>query len=151
MSAEWWFYHLERPPLASALAPLFEKCLERGWRVLVVSPDVSALGQIDGDLWKYKDDSFLPHGMDGELAERQPVLLSTHLDNPNKASVLVLLNGQDTDKADVSFERVMVVFEDGDGMARAQARTQFKRAKDAGLSVRYFKETSSGGWAEQGG
>ena len=65
--------------------------------------------------------------------------------------MLVLLNGQDTDKADVSFERVMVVFEDGDGMARAQARTQFKRAKDAGLSVRYFKQTSSGGWAEQGG
>lgn len=149
MAAEWWFYHLERPPLAAALGPLFEKCLERDWRVLVSSPSPTALNQIDTDLWKWKDDSFLPHGMVDEFADRQPVLLSENFENLNRSSVLVLLNGQDTDTSDVAFERVMVVFEDGDGQARGSARQQYKRARDAGGSVRYFQQTPSGGWSEK--
>ncbi len=150
MAAEWWFYHLTRPPLAAALAPLFEKCLERSWKVLVVSSDAEALDEVDKDLWKYSDESFLPHGRDGELAERQPVLLSYSADNQNDASVLVLLNGHQHD-AKADFDRVMVVFDDGDTAARGQARVQYKAAKDAGLTVRYFQQTSSGGWKENKG
>lgn len=149
MACEWWFYHLERPPLAAALAPLFEKCLERGWRVLVSSEDQTALAEIDADLWKYKDDSFLPHGLDGPDASRQPVLLSSSLENQNKAGVLVLLNGQDTGAADIAYERVMVVFEDQDAVARQKARQQFSRAKSADQTVRYFQQTGSGGWSEK--
>ena len=147
MAAEWWFYHLMRPPLAAALAPLFEKCLERNWRVLVVSQDPDTLETVDKDLWKYSDESFLPHGRDGELAERQPVLLSSMADNQNDARVLVLLNGFDQ-SPDAEFERVMVVFDDGDEFARGNARVQYAAAKKAGNPVRYFKQTSSGGWAE---
>ncbi|MEM1148491.1 MAG: DNA polymerase III subunit chi, partial [Pseudomonadota bacterium] len=35
---EWWFYHLQRTTLERAVGPLLEKCLERGWRVLAISP-----------------------------------------------------------------------------------------------------------------
>ncbi len=150
MAAEWWFYHLMQPPLAAALAPLFEKCLERDWRVLVVSTHEETLASVDQELWTWREDSFLPHGRDGELAERQPVLLSREAENRNKASVLVLLNGYD--HAPVApFERVMVVFDDGDMDARGQARRQFKAARDAGQAVRYFKQTASGGWQENRG
>lgn len=148
MSAEWWFYHLERPPLAAALGPLFEKCLERDWRVLVSSQSAVALEQIDGDLWKWRDDSFLPHGRTGEFSADQPVLLSEDTENLNQAKVLVLLNGQDTGLPDVGYERVMVVFEDGDGQARGMARQQYARAKKAGHTVRYFQQTPSGSWSE---
>lgn len=151
MSCEWWFYHLEQPPLAAALAPLFEKCLERSWRVLVSSPDSGALDQIDGDLWKWRDDSFLPHGRTGMHDARQPVLLSETLENTNKASVLVLLNGQDTDEPELAYERVMVVFEDGDQAARQMARQQYKRAKTKGAGVRYFQQTANGSWKENKG
>lgn len=147
MAAEWWFYHLERPPLAAALAPLFEKCLERDWRVLAVSSDAKALDELDRDLWQFRDESFLPHGRDGDLAIRQPVLLSTDIQNRNKASVLVLLNGQ-THEPNAPFERVMVVFEDQDETARSQARNQYRSARGAGLVVRYFQQTTSGGWKE---
>ncbi|MAT34480.1 MAG: DNA polymerase III subunit chi [Ponticaulis sp.] len=149
MACEWWFYHLERPPLAAALAPLFEKCLERGWRVLVSSDDSHALDEIDAELWNWRDDSFLPHGRDGELAEQQPVLLTTGEKNLNNAKILVLLGGKDCGRHDPPYERVMVVFEDGDGAARGMARTQYKRAKDQSAPVRYFRQTSSGGWQEQ--
>lgn len=149
MAAEWWFYHLERPPLAAALGPLFEKCLERDWRVLVSSHSQTALDQVDADLWKWRDDSFLPHGRTGDFSSEQPVLLSESTENLNKASVLVLLNGQDTSVSDIAFERVMVVFEDGDGQARGAARQQYARAKKNEHSVRYFQQTPSGGWAEK--
>ncbi|MFC6199645.1 DNA polymerase III subunit chi [Ponticaulis profundi] len=147
MASEWWFYHLDRPPLAAALAPLFEKCLERDWRVLVVSPSQEVLDEIDKDLWTFRDDSFLPHGRDIGQAELQPVLLSSGAQNQNGAKVLVLLNGEGHDpKAD--FERVMVVFEDGDTHARGEARRQYAAARKAGLSVRYFQQTGQGGWKE---
>lgn len=147
MAAEWWFYHLMRPPLAAALAPLFEKCLERGWRVLVVSSNLQVLDEVDKDLWKYSDDSFLPHGQDGELAERQPILLSLSVGNQNRANVLVLLNGCQH-PPDADFERVMVVFDDGDTDARGEARQQYRAAKAAGHTVRYFQQTASGSWSE---
>lgn len=150
MSAEWWFYHLNGPPLAAALAPLFEKCLERDWRVLVVSSSEEALALADRDLWIYRDDSFLPHGRDGELAEYQPILISREIENKNNAKVLVLLNGHDAEPS-VAFERVMVVFEDNDSEARGKARQQYKVAKDAGHVVRYFKQTDVGGWHEHKG
>ena len=59
---EWWFYHLKRTTLEQAAGPLLEKCLERGWRVLAVSPDVRRRGALDAALWTYDDQSFLPHG-----------------------------------------------------------------------------------------
>jgi len=105
MACEWWFYHLERPPLAGALAPLFEKCLERNWRVLVSSPDASQLSQIDSELWKWREESFLPHGLEGEHSARQPVLLSGGLANANKASVLVLLKGQEVETPSVDYQK----------------------------------------------
>lgn len=150
MAAEWWFYHLMRPPLAAALAPLFEKCLERDWRVLMVSQQPDVLKELDRDLWQYRDDSFLPHGLDGELAERQPVLLAASSENRNDANVLVLLNGYQHEPA-ASYERVMVVFEDGDGAARQEARNQYRAAKGEGLTVRYFQQTPSGSWKENTG
>ncbi len=149
---DWWFYHLERPPVAAALAPLLVKCLERSWRVLVVSPDTDALHALDTDLWKLPPEGFLPHGTSGPDAPRQPVLLSGEVASLNGAKVLVLLNGQTLEaSANLQpFERIMVAFDDADGFARNQAREQFRTAKAAGATVRYFRQNDSGGWDEKG-
>ena len=117
--------------------------------MLVSSEDVTALSEIDGDLWKYRDDSFLPHGRSGEHNAHQPILLTEALENENKSSVLVLLNGRDTQTSDVSFERVMVVFDDQDSAARKMARQQYTRATSNDQTVRYFQQTDTGGWSEK--
>ena len=44
---EWWFYHLSRSALEVAAPPLMQKCLEAGWRVLAVSPDMERLAKLD--------------------------------------------------------------------------------------------------------
>jgi DNA polymerase-3 subunit chi len=51
--------------------------------------------------------------------------------------------------ADAPFRRCMVMFDGGDAATRAKARQQFKAAKDAGLTPRYFQQ-SGRGWTQAG-
>lgn len=148
---EWWFYHLQRTSLERAVGPLLEKCLERGWRVLAVSGDASRRAALDEALWTYDDQSFLPHGQaeaDGLNPEDQPILISGQADNQNEAAVALLMDGVEL-PVEAAFERCMVMFDDGDAATRQKAREQFKAAKDAGLSARYFQQ-SGRGWKEAG-
>lgn len=148
---EWWFYHLQRTTLERAVGPLLEKCLERGWRVLAVSPDITRRAALDEALWTYDDQSFLPHGQaeaEGLEPAQQPILISDATDNLNEAAVVLLMDGVDM-PADAAFERCMVMFDDGDQAARQKAREQFKAAKDAGLPARYFQQAGRG-WKEAG-
>ena len=89
MSCEVWFYHLERTSLDQALPELLEKTLARDWRALVRTPSPERIEHLDGWLWSYRDDAFLPHGTEHEpMAERQPVLITSGLTNPNRADAL---------------------------------------------------------------
>ena len=133
------------------MGPLLEKCLERGWRVLAVSSDVTRRAALDEALWTFDDQSFLPHGQaeaDGLNPSDQPVLISSQLENVNSAAVALLMDGVDL-PVDAPFERCMVMFDDGDSVVRQKAREQFKAAKDAGLTARYFQQ-SERGWKEAG-
>ncbi len=148
---EWWFYHLQRTTLERAVGPLLEKCLERGWRVLAVSPDITRRAALDEALWTYDDQSFLPHGQaeaEGLAPDQQPILISAETENLNQAAVALLMDGVDL-PADAQFERCMVMFDDGDQASRQKAREQFKAAKDAGLPARYFQQAGRG-WKEAG-
>lgn len=148
---EWWFYHLQHTTLERAVGPLLEKCLERDWRVLAVSPEASRRAALDEALWTYDDQSFLPHGQaeaEGLVAAEQPVLITKEAENQNNAAVALLMDGVEL-PVDASFERCMVMFDDGDGATRQKAREQFKAAKDAGLVARYFQQ-SGRGWKEAG-
>ncbi|MCR9269681.1 MAG: DNA polymerase III subunit chi [Hyphomonadaceae bacterium] len=148
---EWWFYHLQRTTLERAVGPLLEKCLERGWRVLAISPDASRRAALDEALWTYDDQSFLPHGQseaEGLAADAQPILIAGTTDNQNGAAVALLMDGVEL-AVDAPFERCMVMFDDGDSATRQKAREQFKAAKDAGLSARYFQQRGRG-WKEAG-
>jgi len=148
---EWWFYHLEKTGPERAAGPLLEKCLERGWPVLAVSADATRRAALDEALWTYDDQSFLPHGQAeaaGLEAAEQPILITASTDNANGAAVALLMDGTDL-PVEARFERCMVMFDDGDSAARQKARTQFKAAKDAGLSARYFQQAGRG-WKEAG-
>ena len=145
-NAEWWFYHLERGSVEAALGPLVEKCLQRSWRVLIVA-DPQRVKEIDSGLWTWRDDSFLPHGTAEDAPKDQPVLISAEVEPVNGADVLILLDGMAADGD--AYQRVMVVFADADTASRGKARGQFKAARDAGSTVKYFQQTSSGGWAQK--
>lgn len=147
--AELWFYHLERTELEAALAPLLEKCLQRGWRAIVRGGSAERLDALDSQLWAYKEDSFLPHGRESEPGpERQPVLLTQSAGNPNGAKALFLIDGAEPDDV-ADFERACLVFDGRDPDALETARSHWKKIKAAGVSVSYWKESAAGKWEKQ--
>ncbi len=151
-SPEWWFYHLDRSRPEQAAGPLLAKCLEKGWRVLAVSPHAQRRMTLDEVLWTYDEAAFLPHGRADDAAldpARQPVLISETPDNLNHADALFLLDGTEV-PVKAPFARCMVMFDGADEPVRALARAQFKAAKAAGLTCRYFQQTPKGGWKEAG-
>lgn len=148
-ACEVWFYHLERSGLDQVLPELLEKTLARGWRALVRAPSPERVDQLDGLLWTFRDDSFLPHGVDGEpLADRQPVLITRGTGNPNGAAALFLIDGAETE--DLSgFERCILIFDGGDVAAVEAARNSWGRLKAESRAVTYWRQGEAGGWRKQ--
>jgi DNA polymerase-3 subunit chi len=149
------FYHLERRGLDETLPPLVEKTRERGWRALIRADSAERASAIDNRLWTYRDQSFLPHALEGEgEAARQPVLITVEENNANNADVLFLVGGavpSSWDGAETSgFARIVVMFDGRDPDMLGAARAAWKDARAAGHDVTYWKETPGGKWEKQG-
>ena len=61
---EVWFYHLERSDLDDVLPELLERTLSRGWKAVVRACQDQRVEHLDGRLWTYRNESFLPHAPD---------------------------------------------------------------------------------------
>ncbi len=144
------FYHLERTSLDRALPKLLEKVLEHGHRAVVMAGSDERVEALNLALWTYEQQSFLPHGseVDGN-AERQPVFLTTHDENPNGSDVLVLVDGVESERLG-SFARVLDLFDGHDAEAVEAARARWRQLKDQGCELAYWQQTSPGGWEQKG-
>jgi DNA polymerase-3 subunit chi len=144
-----WFYHLERTALDQALPELLEKTLARGWRAIVRTTAVERVEHLDGWLWSYRDDSFLAHGTAAEpMAERQPILLTTGMENLNHAQAVFLVDGAEAGPLD-GLERCILLFDGRDPEATAEARQRWKALRDAGHPVSYWRQGDERGWEKQ--
>lgn len=149
---EIWFYHLQRRPLERVLPTLLEKSLERGWRAVVQARTPERLEALDEILWTYADESFLPHGTarEGDPAS-QPVYLTEALDNPNGARLRILVEGADVAEAlDAAgadaYERIILIFDGDDEAELTGARAQWKRLKEKGRPMSYWRQNDDGRW-----
>jgi DNA polymerase-3 subunit chi len=141
------FHHLERRRVDQALPFLLEHALEEGRRVLVRAASDEMVAALNERLWTYDDASFLPHGAAGDGdPTTQPIFLTTELENPNAATMLVRLSGAETGDADDAFDLVVILFDGRDETALAQARGEWRRLKDQGRTVSYWRESDEGGW-----
>ena len=143
------FYHLERQPLERVLPVLLEKTLARGWRAVVQTASREYAEALDGHLWSYREDSFLPHGLANErAAPRHPVVLTPEPLNPNGAQVRFVVEGAPLpDPGD--YVRVVLLFDGGDDRALAAARESWKAAKSAGHDVTYWQQSETGKWEKK--
>ena len=147
-ACEVWFYHLERTGLDQALPELLEKTLARGWKAIVRATGPQRVEHLDGWLWAYRDESFLPHApADEPGAARQPILLTTSDENPNGADALFLVDGAEPGELG-DYPRCVVLFDGGDEEALATARRQWKSVKAKGLPASYWKQQGRG-WEKQ--
>ena len=141
------FHHLERRRVDEALPRILERALEEGRRVLVRASSEEMAAALNERLWTYDDASFLPHGAaaDGDPAT-QPIFLTSDLENPNGATMLVRLSGVEASQADDGFELVILMFDGRDEAALAHARGEWRRLKDKGGAISYWRESDEGGW-----
>lgn len=147
--AEILFYHLTERTLEQVLPGLLEKCLERGWRVVVQAGSRERVEALDAHLWTFRDESFLPHGMlrDGTEA-MQPVWLTEGDDNPNSANIRFIVDG--AVPPDLSaYQRGIYIFDGHDNDALEQARVRWKAEKAAGHEITYWQQNPRGGWEKK--
>jgi DNA polymerase III subunit chi len=146
---EVWFFHLDKQPLEHVLPRIVGSSLARGWRMVIETAQPDRIAKLSEMLWASEDVAFLPHGFEGEPSpERQPVWLTTSLENPNNAQVRVLLDG--AKPADISdLSRVVLMFDGNDEQAIEAARAEWKIQKAAGNDISYWKQDENGKWANQ--
>src|SRR5271154_2794566 len=141
------FHHLERRRVDEALPRILERALEEGRRVLVRASSEEMAAALNERLWTYDDASFLPHGAAGDGdPETQPIFLTCEVENPNAATMLVRLSGAEAAKSDEAFELALLVFDGRDEASLAQARAEWRRLKDEGRAISYWREGDEGGW-----
>ncbi len=145
------FYHLTRSTLEEALPRLLEKAYAGATRVLVRIGDAERLELLNRALWTHGKDSFLPHGTRADgFAEDQPIYLTTQIENPNGATILVLVH--DAEAPDLaSFDRCLDLFDGDDPSAVDRARGRWRAATAAGHGCVYWQQSERGGWTKGGG
>jgi DNA polymerase-3 subunit chi len=150
--AEILFYHLTASPLEASLPDMVARSLERDWRVLIRCGTEAGLVAVDAMLWTWGDGSFLPHGTEATgHGPRQPVWLTRGDDNPNGATVLMLVDGaRAAPDAMAAFDRACLIFDGADPEAVAAARSDWKAVTAAGLGATYWAQ-EDGRWVRRAG
>jgi DNA polymerase III subunit chi len=147
---EIWFYHLERSSVEETLPPLLEKCVERGWRALVRSPNMQRIDALDSQLWTYKPVAWLPHAKatgTNDHDERQPILLECEFGKAHdQFPAIFCLDGANWDGTS-NVARIFVIFDGRNEDALKQARLDWARAKNSGLAPAYWRQSEDGKWA----
>lgn len=140
------FYHLTRSPLERALPKLLEKVSASGARAVVLAGSEERIEALNAQLWTYDPASFLAHGSgaDGDGAE-QPIWLTDKDENPNRATILVLIDGAASARVG-SYARCLEMFDGNDADALTDARERWRRYKEAGHALTYWQQTERGGW-----
>lgn len=147
--AEVLFYHLEGRPLDAVLPPLIEKCLERGWRVVIEAGSRERVDALDALLWTFRDDAFVPHGLAADPnAAEQPVVIAGESVNPNAANVRFAVDGAPLGPA-AAFMRTVLIFDGADPEALARARLDWRRARAEGLTATYWQQAANGRWEKR--
>lgn len=143
------FYQLLHTPLERALPKLIEKVLESGARAVIRTGSTERAEALNGALWTFDQDSFVPHGtaLDGN-APLQPVWITPDEENPNGADILVLTDGAESAEV-ANYRRCLEMFDGRDEAAVADARRRWKAYKDAAHELTYWQQTEGGGWEKK--
>jgi DNA polymerase-3 subunit chi len=131
---------------------ILEKALQGKFKILIRVPNPEAKDHLNEWLWTYRDDGFLPHGVNGEEHEaQQPILITDQdNDNPNDANMLVLTDGcvsdsKELDKFDLCCEML-----NGHVDEHVQnARARWKDYKDKGYEIAYWAQDEQGRWTKK--
>ncbi|MGV6801768.1 MAG: DNA polymerase III subunit chi [bacterium] len=144
---EFLFYHLERARLEQVLPDLLEKSLSRNWQAFVLCQTEEQADHIDELLWTYQDNSFLPHGRQGN---GHPVLISVSAEIPPATDIVFLTYGTIVSLEVLDrLQRCIVIFDAADEPAMQTAREFWREVKDSKAIATYWRQSAQGKWEKQ--
>ncbi len=126
------------------LCRLIEKAWSLGHYIIVVSDNTSVLKALDEKLWNYSQESFLPHGLFGEV-NYSPVQLATEVPPStakNSRDILINLSEAAPSPA-TEFKRIieLVPFSEN---KKNQSRIRFKQYRAMGLQPEFMPTKKRG-------
>ena len=140
------FYQLGSTPLEQVIGSIADKLLAQDARLLIIAEDEGLLSRLDRLLWDQGRTSFLPHGIAGGSDDaRQPILLTTSPDAPNRARNMLIADGQWRDAA-LTYDRAFHLF-DAATLEGARLAWKLLAGRD-GVERRYWAQTD-GRWKQQ--
>ena len=141
------FYQLGSTPPEQVIASIADKLLAEDSRLLIVAEEEPFLARLDRQLWGQGKTAFLPHGVAGGADDaRQPILLATSPDAPNRARNMLIADGQWRDAA-LTYDRAFYLF---DAQTLEGARLAWKLlAGQEGIERRYWAQ-ENGKWVQKG-
>lgn len=145
------FYHLTSSTLETALPPLLEKSLERGWKVCVTGNEAMRLDALDRLLWTYREEGFLPHGRSGgDHDADQPILLTEPGKGGSGADVLMLIDGAMEPIENLArYQRVCLFFDGNNPESVQAARGHWSAFRNTDFTAKYWAQ-ENGRWVAKG-
>lgn len=140
------FYKINHTSVDKVAPKLLEKAYATDNRVVVVcAPE--RLDAFDSLLWTYASQAFLPHGTskDGRPQD-QPIWVTDHVENPNKASILMIVDDTDDQKFPGAFDRLLYLWDSRVPMADYRVFGRIDDLKKSGIIVNEWSETADGKW-----
>lgn len=136
------FYQIADGNLVPSAVRLLEKVYSTGVRCLFFSPVEERVKIVDKTLWTFSTNAFIPHG-DKSLGycDQQPVYLTSEVENPNQAEVVVLVDSFDYKSFNQQFSKVLFVFDDS---VASRAQKLYCDLKKAAENVNYWQQSSKG-------
>ncbi len=143
------FYHLQQQTLEQALPKLMEKVQEAGLRAVIKVAGTGVMDTLDKVLWDYDPGSFLAHDKEGcSDPGEQPIYLTTAEENPNGATILVLVDAVKSAAID-QYDRCLYMFDGRNDDIVAEARKDWKVFKETAAEMSYWQQRDNGGWEKK--
>ncbi|MDA9272092.1 DNA polymerase III subunit chi [bacterium] len=113
---------------------LLEKAYQRGHRVFVYCDNANDAALIDELLWTYKDDSFIPHNLQGEGPEPPPAVQIGYGDEPRGFNDILLNMASTIPPFFTRFRRIMEVVI-ADETAKNTSREHYRLYRSKGFKL----------------
>lgn len=118
---------------------LCAKAVQQKKKVLVYTPEISTLDQLDGLLWTFSPTSFIPHCSileDDQLVNATPVILCNQIQVNSPFDVLINLHNQSPHLIDQFMRLIEIAGTSHEDKLAARERYRFY--KNAGYEIQHY-------------
>ncbi len=113
---------------------LLEKAYYKGHRVFVWCNDRKEAEYLDELLWTFKDESFIPHNLQGEGPEPPPVIQIGYAQEPRGFNDILLNMAKDIPPFFKKFKRIMELVSNEE-QQKADSRLHYKEYRTQGCNL----------------